>query len=178
MERMSAATHPWPCPVCAELLPVGTKDCPSCHAGAAWIDLLRALDFSIRRFELWKLEGSLMRDEYRAIVADDRVRREAWQLAAQRGEPLPTDLGLLKLDECWSCHAPIRPAWATHCVSCGAPLQTPEVRLLRYQTFLCHEIQRHWHGQRLTNEEWQRFAVEAPEAQIDLLARLEKGRDR
>jgi len=175
---MSSATVPWPCPVCAELLPVGKNNCPSCHAGADWIDLLRALDFTIRRFELWKLEGKLSRDEYRAIVTDNRARREALVLESQQGKPVPANLGLLRLDECWSCHTPIRPAWATQCSSCGAPVQTPEVRLLRHQRFLCQEITRHWQAGRLSNEEWQQFSTEAPEAQIELLQRLERERSR
>src|SRR5581483_3595040 len=102
------------------------------------------------RFELWKLEGYLTRDEYRAIVEDTRKRRDAWIQAVHLAKPAPADVGLPPLKECWSCHFPNPPRVATHCPRCGAPLRTPEVRLLRYQAFLCAEILRHKAAGRLS----------------------------
>jgi hypothetical protein len=63
-----------------------------------------------------------------------------------------------------------------HCPGCGASLRTAEVRLLRYQQFLCHEILRHLQAGRLTHEQWATFFTVTPASQIELLQRLEKER--
>lgn len=170
---MTIANNPWPCPVCAEILPAGSRDCPLCSAPSEWIDLLRAHDFAIRRFELWKLEGVLSKEEYRTILDECRKRRETMVRAAQAGQPLP-ECGLPRQGECWYC----RQATAhttQHCRSCGAPLQSAEVNLLRYRSFLCHEIKRHEKEGRVRLAESEAFLTETPDQQIDLLARLEKG---
>lgn len=171
---MTTSTTPWPCPVCAEILPVGSRDCPFCSARSEWIDLLRAHDFAIRRFELWKLEGVLSKDEYRVILEDCRKRREAMVRSAQADQELPSDCGLPSPVECWYCRKPNAHV-GQHCHACGAPLQSAEVNLLRYRTFLCHEIKRHEKEGRVRLADAESFLTETPDQQIDLLARLEKG---
>lgn len=166
--------RPWPCPICAELIIVGYNDCPFCQSPAGWIDLIGALDFSIRRFELWKLQGAITVDQYRAILADARQRRQQMIQAVQSGQPVPADSGLPPPDRCWRCKTPAPPS-ALRCRTCGTQLNTPEVRLLRYQSYLCHEIQRYSDGGQLSREQWQEFITETPERQVELLARLEQG---
>lgn len=135
--------------------------------------MLRAHDFAIRRFELWKLEGVLKKDEYRAILDDCRKRRELMVRSAQAEQALP-ESGLPRQGQCWYCLQP-NPHVGQHCKSCGAPLQTAEVNLLRYRTFLCHEIKRHEKEGRVKLAEADAFLTETPDQQIDLLERLEKG---
>ena len=90
---MSSANVPWPCPICAELIDVGLQDCPHCGTSADWMDLMRALDFSIRQFHYWHLTGGLDKTEYRAIVDASRIRREGMTLPEQkqRGQAGATD---------------------------------------------------------------------------------------
>jgi hypothetical protein len=156
------------------LIQIGLHDCPHCQATAAWIDLIGALDFAVRRFELWKLEGGIPRDQFTKIVASYRQRRQTLVEAAQYGQAIPGDSGLPSQTECWSCRAPIT-LNAKRCAKCNAPQNAPEVRLLRYQTFLCSEIRRLTDAGLLSHEQWQTFLTETPERQIELLARLEKG---
>ena len=164
----------WPCPVCAEVIPVGGGDCPYCLASGAWIELIGALDFSTRRFELWKLQGAISVEQYRQILEVTRHRRQAMVRAAQAGEPVPEESGLPSSDRCWRCRTPFKPG-ALRCGNCGNPLHTPEVRLLRYQSFLCGEVQRHADRGILSMGQWQEFLTETPERQIELLCRLEQG---
>jgi hypothetical protein len=164
----------WPCPVCAEVITVGEGACPYCLASGAWIELIGALDFSTRRFELWKLQGAITVTQYRQILDATRGRRQAMVQAAQAGQPLPEDTGLPPCDRCWRCRTPFAPG-ALRCGVCGNTLHTPEVRLLRYQSFLCSEIQRHADSGILSTAQWQDFLTETPERQIELLCRLEQG---
>src|SRR5580658_9477730 len=106
---MASGMVPWPCPVCAELVSVVMEDCPHCHAAAGWVDLLRALDFSIRQFHYWSLTGTVSKEEYRAIVDACRVRREEMTRLAQRRFPVTEVAHLPPQGECWSCHTPCRP---------------------------------------------------------------------
>lgn len=171
---MSTTNAPWPCPVCAELILVGLNDCPYCRTSAEWIDAIGALDFAIRRFELWKLEGGITKDQYRTLVLACRQRRAEYVTAAQRGLPVPTDAGLPPLYSCWYCRTPST-ATTIRCSKCAAPLNSPEVRLLRFQSYLCNLIQHFTESGHLSKDQWQKFLSETPERQLDLLARLEKG---
>lgn len=168
------ANRPWPCPVCVELIAVGYADCPFCQAPAAWIDLVGALDFTVRRFELWKLQGAITADQYKSLLLDLRRRRQAMIEAVQTGQPSPADAGLPPPNKCWRCKAPAAPA-ARRCLRCGAALGSSEVRLLRYQAFLCHEIEHYADHGLLSREQWQEFITETPERQVELLGRLEQG---
>lgn len=164
----------WPCPICAEIIAVGYADCPYCRASADWIELIGALDFATRRFELWKLQGAITPTQYREILDATRGRRQAMILAAQAGEPMPEDSGLPPSTRCWRCKTPFKEG-ALRCGVCGTTLNTPETRLLRFQSFLCTEIQRHADSGTLSSAQWQKFITETPERQIELLVRLEQG---
>lgn len=168
------ANRPWPCPICAELIIVGYNDCPYCRAPADWIDLIGALDFAIRRFELWKLQGAITPDQYQNILVDARERRRQMIAGVQTGRPVPADAGLPPADRCWRCKTPTTKA-ALRCAVCGTALNSAEVRLLRFQSYLCGEIQRYADSGKLSREQWQDFITETPERQVELLARLEQG---
>lgn len=169
------AEREWPCPVCTELMPLGYCACPHCDATADWIDLLRSVDFSLRRFELWKLEGYLSLDEFRKIVAATRQYRSAVVASMHSGQPVPADAGLMSHHDCWKCGKAGLPTATKTCPECGSPQHTPEVRLLRYQTFVCHEVRRHQQAGRLSKEQWGTFLTDTPERQLELLKRIDAG---
>lgn len=169
-----AVNRTWPCPICAEIIPVGSHDCPYCLARSDWIELIGALDFATRRFELWKLQGAITPAQYRQVLDATRGRRQAMIQAAQAGEPVPEDSGLPPSTRCWRCKTPFKEG-ALRCGKCGTTLNTPETRLLRYQSFLCNEIQHHADSGTLSSDQWQKFITETPERQIELLVRLEQG---
>lgn len=168
------ANRPWPCPICAELIIVGYNDCPFCRSPAEWIDLIGAMDFAIRRFELWKLQGAIAAGQYQNILKDARNRRQQMIASVQTGQPVPADCGLPPQDRCWRCKTPTTKA-ALRCAICGTALNSPEVRLLRQQSFLCNEIQHYADAGLLSKAQWQEFISETPERQVELLGRLEQG---
>jgi len=164
----------WLCPVCVAVLEPGFCACPKCGTAAEWLDLLRAFDFAIRRYELWKCQGILTTEEYRGLLAHCRRRREALVRSARLGEPAPKGTGLPDPLECWSCRQPSLSPTAT-CASCGAPLQTEQVRILRFHAYLCNEVRLHCEAGRLSFAQWQAIMSDTPERQIELLQRLGRG---
>jgi hypothetical protein len=172
---MNASTPNWPCPACAGLIPADHPGCPHCRLPADWVDLLRALDFAIRRFLFWKLEGALSAPQYRAVV--EACGRHLDQLVrlAQAGQPLPADTGLPPRFTCWSCELTCHPS-AHYCPDCSAPLHTAEVRQLRYEQFVIGEVQRQQQAGRLTEAEARRLLSGAPEELSKLRGRLDRGR--
>jgi hypothetical protein len=140
-----------------------------------WVDLLRAVDFTIRRFLLWKLEGALGAGQYRAVVDACGQHLDRLLRMAQAGQPVPTDTGLPSRCSCWSCELTCHPS-AHYCPDCSAPLHTGEVRLLRYQQFLMGEIRRQHQAGRLTEAEARRLLTDAPEQLSELRGRLDRGR--
>jgi RNA polymerase subunit RPABC4/transcription elongation factor Spt4 len=159
--------------VCSELITTGSGDCPHCQVTADWIDLINALDFTIRRLHLWKLEGVMEESRFREVVGALRARREEMIEEAKAGSRVPIDSGLPSSSACWRCGRSVA-AVAKHCPSCGAPVNRAEVRLLRQQAFLVNEVDRLKDAGLLTAEQAQRCIEETPEKQIEILARLEK----
>lgn len=172
---MASPVAPWPCPICAELVTIVMEDCPHCRAEAGWIDLLRALDFSIRQFHYWSLTGTVTKDEYRAIVDACRQRREDMSRQAQMGAPSAPEPTLPPQTHCWSCQTSCRPNMS-FCGSCGAPLVVPEVRLLRYHTYLCGEITAHRKQSRLDPKKSQQLLEETLVTLEGVRQRLESAR--
>jgi hypothetical protein len=172
---MSPSTAIWPCPACTELIPASYQSCPYCGVTADWLDLLRALDYAIRRFLLWKLEGSFRAEQYRTIVESCRGQYNRLVRAAQTGQPLPADTGLPPRCLCWSCELTCHPS-ARYCPDCGAPLDTPEARLLRYHQLLDREVRRQQEAARLTESEARRLLTDAPERLAELRHRLDRAR--
>jgi hypothetical protein len=168
---MTNPTTHWPCPVCAELLSSALEDCPNCRLPGAWVDLLLALGFSVRQFHYWSILSALSKPQYRALLEAIRQRQEAWTRAAQAEQPLP-HTGLPSRGTCWRCQNTVSPT-ARLCAACGAPLATPEVRLFRYQTFLCQEIRDHAQAGRLTAEQAEQFLGEIGNSLADVTARLQ-----
>jgi hypothetical protein len=168
---MATGAEPWPCPSCAELIPVGLHDCPYCRMSAGWIDQLLALDFTIRRFHLCNLVGALSKEQYRGLVACCRQRREDMIRAAQAGRPAPLDSGLPLRAECWSCGRPCQPS-ARYCAGCNVPVDTPEVRLFRYQTFLGQEIKGHEKAGRISAAQANQLRGEITQSLTELRDRL------
>jgi hypothetical protein len=168
---MSSANVPWPCPVCAELVDVGLQDCPHCGTSADWIDWLRALDFSIRQFHYWNLTGGVDKSEYRTIVDACRGRREEMMRKAESSQDAPEVKALPSRKLCWSCSSPIRPH-VRFCGNCGSVLQAPEVRLLRYQTFLRNEIVEHSKAGRVQEKEAETLVQEVDQNLAGIRQRL------
>jgi hypothetical protein len=172
---MNPSTANWPCPACAEVIPADYESCPHCRLSADWLDLLRALDFAIRRFLLWKLEGEVGPEQYRAVLEACGRQLDRLVRLAQDGQPVPSDTGLPPRCSCWRCEQTCHPS-AHYCPDCSAPLHTSEVRLLRYQQFLACEIQRQQQGGRLTEEEARRLLADVPQQLSELRGRLDRGR--
>jgi hypothetical protein len=172
---MDPLTANWPCPACAELIPADYQSCPHCRMSADWLDLLRALDFTVRRFLLWKLQGTLDAGQYRAIVEACGRQLDRLLASARTGEPPPADAGLPARCSCWSCQLTCHPS-AHYCPDCGAPLHTAEVRLLRYQHYLIGEVRRQQQAGRLTEVEAQRLLADVPGQLSELREQLDRGR--
>ena len=139
---------PWPCPVCTEVVSLSPRDCPHCQVPAAWIDLLNALDFAIRRFHWWSLVGTIDKQQYRVIVDYHRRERQGMAQAAQAGEDVPLDTGLPPQTLCPLC-GNSSPTLVRRCPHCGVALDTSEARQVRYQTYLRREIEEHGRERRL-----------------------------
>lgn len=165
----------WPCPACSELMPLGYCACPHCKTSAEWIDLLRSLDFCLRRFELWKLNNYLSGDEFRKIVDVIRQYRSGLTAALREGQPVPPDTGLMAHHECPKCGKKKIKTSAPTCPECNAPQHTPEMRLVRYQNFVLHEVKRHMQAGRLVLDQYPEFLQEKPPKQLELLKRIEDG---
>lgn len=172
---MSNAVEPWPCPVCAALIPVGLHDCPHCHMPAEWLDLICALDFTIRRFHLRTLEGGLWKPQYQNLVAACRQRRDEMTQAGKSRRPVRPDTGLPSRSVCLHCGTRCPPN-ARYCVQCRLPLDTPTARMIRYQTFLCREIERHAQAGRMNADQCKQFLSDTNAALDELRARLEQER--
>jgi len=157
------------------MIPPEHQNCPHCRLPAGWVDLLRALDFAVRRFHLWKLEGALSASRYRAVVESCGHQLERLVRMARAGQPVPDDSGLPARCCCWSCELTCHPS-AHYCPDCAAPLHTADVRLLRYQQFLIEEVQRQQRAGRLTEEETRPLLNDAPEQLSELRGRLDRGR--
>jgi hypothetical protein len=172
---MNASTANWPCPACAELIPSDSEGCPRCRLSADWLDLLRALDFAVRRFLLWKLNGALSAAQYRGVVASCGEHLDRLVGLAREGQPAPADAGLPPRCCCWSCGVTCHPS-AHYCPDCGGPLHTADVRLLRYEQFLVGEVRRQQQAGRLTEAEARHLLVDVPGQLTELRGRLDRGR--
>jgi hypothetical protein len=172
---MNPLTASWPCPACAGLIPAEYQNCPHCRMSADWVDLLRALDFTVRRFHLWKLEGVLGAAQYRAVVQSCGQYHDRLLLLAYSGQEPPDDAGLPPRCRCWSCELTCHPS-AHYCPDCAAPLHTADVRLLRYQQFLDGEVRRQQQAGRLSDAEARRLLADVPEQLTELRGRLDRGR--
>jgi hypothetical protein len=157
------------------MIPANREGCPHCRMSADWLDLLRALDFAVRRFLLWKVDGVLSAVRYRAIVLACGRHLDQLVRLAQSGQPVPADTGLPPLGSCWSCELICHPS-AHYCPDCGAPLHSAEVRLLRYEQFLACEIQRQYDAGRLSDAEARRLLENVPESLSELRGRLDRAR--
>jgi hypothetical protein len=172
---MNPLTASWPCPACAALIPTEYQDCPHCGVSADWVDLLRALDFTVRRFLLWKLEGVLGPARYRGVVESCGRQLDRLIGMAVSGQPVPEDSGLPPRCCCWSCGLICHPS-AHYCPDCAAPLTSPDARLLRYQQYLSDEVRRQQRAGRLTDAEARRLVAEVPGQLTELRGRLDRGR--
>jgi hypothetical protein len=137
------------------------------------VDLLLAMDFAIRRFHLWQMEGALTPEQYRAILQACTRRRETLAQAAGTGVPVPDDTGLPSRLTCWQCLRQVPPA-AQRCGACGAALDTPAVRLIRYRSFLCREVKRLEEAGRLPPGRLDGQLAETAWFQVEALQDLQK----
>ena len=103
--RMSTSSTSSVCAVCGQSLPSVGQDCPSCHASAAWQDLLQAAQFVRDRFLDWERDRLISRAQFTAIMEADNQLREGLKLMAREGKPIPTGIGLPPRDRCWRCNA-------------------------------------------------------------------------
>ena len=145
---MSTSSTSSLCAVCGQGLPSVGQDCPSCHASAAWQDLLQAAQFVRDRFQDWERDHLISRAQFTEIMGADNQLREGLKLMAREGKPLPTGIGLPPRDRCWRCNAELRGSPA-HCPECGVPVDGAQVRQLRYWTYACTVIKSHCEARRV-----------------------------
>lgn len=162
------------CPLCEQPIPAGQQTCPRCPVSAEWLDRLEAHDFVVRRFEQWQKEGHLNPRQFQEIADVYRVERQRMVQAARDGQTVPAG-GLPAPQRCWSCEA-----WAEtpeeYCLDCGAPLQKPAVRSLRYLTLLEEEIGKQVRAARLSLAQVHELRADTRQRQAALRGRLEKER--
>lgn len=108
-------------------------------------DLLEAVVFAQRCFELWRKRGTIRDDAYQVISTHYGSLRNS--LAG--GEPILVDVPLCSAEECWSCKRQLEMK-ATYCTECGAPAHIAETQKLRYFNFVCLEIRKFQHNGTLT----------------------------
>ena len=110
-------------------------------------ELIQAMEFAQSRFEQWG-KDRVIGNGLAAITEDYNRQRQAVNVMAREGRPLPSDIPLLPADQCWSCRAAVV-AGQAHCADCGAPVGQPLVQNLRYWTYTCYQIKAHCDAGRL-----------------------------
>jgi hypothetical protein len=172
---MSSAPTATACPLCGGPLAAFRQPCQQCHAAPDWIELGLALDFAQRRFAEWHKQGRIGESRFRDLAEYYARQREIFASKAREGQPVPADVGLPPQDRCWSCSGQAD-APAEFCVECGAPGDTPGVRVLRYWRFLASEIDRHGDAGRLSLNVAHDLKAEVRERRNALIQKLEKQR--
>jgi hypothetical protein len=142
---------------------------------AEWLDLIYALDFTLRRFHLRTVEGGLWMPQYQKIVSACRQRRDEMTHAGKSGKPMRPDTGLPSRFVCLHCGTKC-PTSARYCVQCRLPLDTPTTRMIRYQTFLGREIERHAQAGRMNPDQSKQFLSDTNKALDELRTKLEQER--
>ena len=80
-------------------------------------ELIQAMEFAQSRFEQWG-KDRVIGNGLAAITEDYNRQRQAVNVMAREGRPLPSDIPLLPADQCWSCRAAVV-AGQAHCADCG-----------------------------------------------------------
>ncbi len=145
---MSTSSTGSACGVCGQSLPSVDQGCPSCHASAAWQDLLTAAQFVQDRILDWDRDRLISRPQFTAIMEADNQLRAGLKLMAREDKPIPTGIGLPPRDRCWRCRAELCGS-PSHCPACGVPVAGSQVRQLRYWSYACMMIKSHCEGRRL-----------------------------
>ncbi len=131
-------------PICsrcqATLDPNGS--CPSCRAPEDWADQIEAIDFVLRRLGDWQQEGQASDPRLQKLTALYAQKRTDLQSALSAHGPFVREPTFPARDECWSC-AQYLYKKSSHCTECGAPIEYPAVKSLRYWQFLQAELKRH-----------------------------------
>jgi hypothetical protein len=146
---------------------------PSEAPSVAGDDLLKAIDFAQRRFDQWQQDGRIRQLQWEAVTKHYAERRQGILEAQRTGKPV-TDPNLPPALTCWSCQAAT--TGASLCPTCGAPLDTPPVKSVRYFTFLRGEIVSHQGQGRLLLSQSHTMLAEIQERVAALQARLEQER--
>lgn len=138
---MSTASETASCAICGGSLIDRAGACPACQGSPDWQELVRAVDFCLRRFEDWHRQGFIRVDEYQGISRDLADRRAQFVQSARDSKDVPTGAGWTRADRCWSCDTT---SWASAgegcCNGCGAPLQGQAVQALRALNYLGQSI--------------------------------------
>jgi len=109
---------------------------------------LQAAQFVRDCFLAWEQDRLISQAQFNDIMVTDNQFREGLKLMAREGKPLPTGIGLPPRDRCWRCNAELSGP-PSHCPECGVPVDTPQVRELRYRTYACTVIKSHCEARRV-----------------------------
>ena len=122
--------------------------------GGAWDDLFGALEFVVKRFEVWKEEQRVHKEQAELIASHYQRIEDLWRQARERGEEPPP---IAELPQ-------------------GLAKAAVPVRVYCYWRFLRTEIQKHQDAGRLTLPQYHSLTLEAKERLAALTQRLqEKG---
>jgi hypothetical protein len=118
------------------------------NPGGSWDDLLSALEFTVKRFEGWREERRIRKDQAEAIAAYYQQQGEQWRQAVERKEEPP----------------PLVPA--------GAAKAAPPLRVYHFWKFLQREIVSQYQAGRLTLPQYHSLEQEAQERMAALERRI------
>jgi hypothetical protein len=148
---VSSPTAAVTCVFCGQAIPATGQECPACHASADWQNLVAAVQFAQKRFELWERGGLIGKEQLALITSAYEAYRLDLNSSFRKG-----DLSLAEADEieqmhsqnCWSCNAALSGS-PSHCPECGAPAADDGVRELRYWNYTCRVIKSLFDAHRL-----------------------------
>jgi hypothetical protein len=162
------------CPACGTATE-GNGACPRCQAADLWADQVQAVDFVLRRLEDWHKGGSITTRQYQTLSDIYNRRRDAMVAASQSGQAFRPEPNLPARDVCWSCKEPA-PADLASCDHCGAPINVPAAKSLRYYRYLFRELEDHEQNSLLTLRQAHELIGEAKDRITALKGKLERDR--
>jgi hypothetical protein len=139
------------------------------------LELADVEDFVRRQFTNWAQKGRIENSQWRALDEYYVNRQREMTRAVKERQSAPAGI-LMPRDRCWSCKEQVTDGPGSNCGECGAPLDSPGVRSLRFLTFLAQEIRDHEEYSRLPLMQTHDLLAETGERLAALRRRLEKER--
>jgi hypothetical protein len=149
------------------------------------MELAQAADFTVHRFEQLHQQGQLESARLKSLTDYYSKQKEVMAELVREGKLDPSKaeasgrtalaLVLPPRTRCYSCKAVSDPPPA-FCATCGAPCDTPEVRLLRVLTFFANEVREEQEAGRLSLTQAHDLVAATGQRMAALRQKLEKQR--